>query len=306
MKLQNKDNNLLIFVLLILAIVAFLFYLGDYKLNQIQKKEAEKFLQLQDAFANTPILAKAFTVYDITDQKEIYSKNGDERLPLASLTKTMTTLVALKENPREQLISISPLALNQEGNYGFSLGEKFNLVDLVKLTLIGSINDGAFALAESTGNYLSKMNERAKRYGLKNTLFLNPTGLDLSDGKSGLPAQAGAYGTAKEANQMAIYANLLYPEIFQATVLPEIKIKSNLGKIYTVKNTDLVLDKIPNLLFSKTGLTDIAGGNLSVIFANKAKHKIAITLLGSTQEGRFTDMEKLVNLSYDIGYADSN
>lgn len=306
MKLTNRDNNLLIFCLLIIAIVAFLFYLGNYKFEKKEKENAQKFLELQNSFINAPIEAKAFIVYDTTQNKEIYNKNGDAVLPLASLAKTMTAIISLKENSLDQKISISANALNQEGNYGFSIGEEFNIIDLVKLTLIGSINDSAQALAESVKNYLNKMNLEAKKHNLSNTLFLNTTGLDINKEKTNLSKAAGAYGTAKEINQLAIYATIRYPLIFKATALPEIKIKSNLGKIYTIKNTNEIIEKIPNVLFSKTGYTEIAGGNLSIIFLNNANHKIAITLLGSTKEGRFTDMEQLVNLSYNIGYATSN
>jgi D-alanyl-D-alanine carboxypeptidase len=54
---------------------------------------------------------------------------------------------------------------------------------------------------------------------------------------------------------------------------------------------------MPNILFSKTGYTVLAGGNLTIIFKDKMKHDIAITVLGSTISGRFSDMEKLVNIS---------
>ncbi|MEK7104417.1 MAG: hypothetical protein AAB868_00065, partial [Patescibacteria group bacterium] len=59
---------------------------------------------------------------------------------------------------------------------------------------------------------------------------------------------------------------------------------------------------IPNILFSKTGLTPLAGGNLTVIYKNKYGHNIAITILGSTSEGRFSDIERIVNMLNDLNY----
>ena len=94
---------------------------------------------------------------------------------------------------------------------------------------------------------------------------------------------------------MASYAIKSRPEIFRATSWPEISLKSESGVVHSIKNTDVVVENIPNLLFSKTGNTILAGGNLSVVFKNKDGHEIAITVLGSSAAGRFTDMEKLVN-----------
>jgi D-alanyl-D-alanine carboxypeptidase len=57
------------------------------------------------------------------------------------------------------------------------------------------------------------------------------------------------------------------------------------------------LNKIPSLIASKTGFTDLAGGNLAVIFDAGFEYPIIVVVLGSSQTGRFTDVEKLVNLS---------
>ena len=59
-------------------------------------------------------------------------------------------------------------------------------------------------------------------------------------------------------------------------------------------------------IFSKTGNTTLAGGNLTIIFKNKIGHNMAITLLGSTEEGRFSDMEKLVEIAYNLDYGTAN
>jgi D-alanyl-D-alanine carboxypeptidase len=81
------------------------------------------------------------------------------------------------------------------------------------------------------------------------------------------------------------------------TTLPEITFKSETKYIHKIKNTNIIIEKIPNLFFSKTGFTTLAGGNLTVVFENKAGHILAITLLGSTKEGRFSDMGKLVEIA---------
>ena len=101
---------------------------------------------------------------------------------------------------------------------------------------------------------------------------------------------------------MTMYALKAYPEIFKASVLPEINVKSESGFDHNIKNTNNIIDKIPNLLFSKTGFTPLAGGNLTIIYKNKYEHNIAITVLGSTSEGRFSDIEKIIDTLYNLDY----
>jgi D-alanyl-D-alanine carboxypeptidase len=143
------------------------------------------------------------------------------------------------------------------------------------------------------------MNSKARRLGLLSATFYNSTGLDIDEHK------AGAYATAEDVNQMNIYALKAYPEIFSATTFSDITLTSESGFLHNVKNTDVSLDKIPNVIFSKTGFTAIAGGNLAIIFKDKMNHDIAITLLGSTFSGRFTDMEKIVSV-LELSYGTSN
>jgi D-alanyl-D-alanine carboxypeptidase len=65
-------------------------------------------------------------------------------------------------------------------------------------------------------------------------------------------------------------------------------------KRYSAENTNVVIDKIPNLIASKTGYTDLAGGNLVIAFDAGLNHPIIISVLGSTEKGRFSDVLQLV------------
>jgi len=294
---MNKNNKILLFVLIIVALEAILFSIENYKINIVFKNEGQKITEIQNTLSAVPVLAKAVSVYDIDSNVEIYSKNKNEILPLASLVKTMTVLVALDDYRINSTVTIKPNALEQLGDYGLLAYEKWNVKDLAKFTLVGSVNDGAYALVGNDENFLEKMNSKARRIGMDNFSFFNFTGLDIDEQK------AGAYSSALDANIMAIYALEAYPEVFSATVLPEINLKSEVGRIHNVKNTNIILDKIPGLLFSKTGFTNLAGGNLTIIFKDRDDHKIAITVLGSTMDGRFSDMEKLVSVLYNQNYA---
>ena len=289
---QNK--RLLFFILIIIAAEAILFCFFNYKKNQQfikQVQEEEKRQQLViNKYANIPLQAKAFDIYDITDQKEIYGKSQYKRLPIASVVKTLTVLVVLDNKQLEDQIEITKNDLLKEGDNGLLLNEKWKVSDLIKFTLIQSSNDGASALSRDDDKFLEKMNAKAETIGMANFAFRNTTGLDIND------ASSGAYASAKDINLMNAYALKNFPEIFSETANSELKIKSDTGITHNVKNTNIITDKIPNLLFSKTGFTKLAGGNLSIILKNNEGHEIAVTILGSTMDGRFSDMEKLINV----------
>ncbi|MFA6273707.1 MAG: serine hydrolase [Candidatus Paceibacterota bacterium] len=289
---MNREINkkLLLFVLIIFALEGIFFFIGDFKYNQAIRSEEKKLEILKNTLANVPVLAKAFSVYDITEQKEIYNKNGDLQLPLASLAKTMTALIVFKNYKLDDEINISQISIEQEGDNGLFVNEKWKVADLIKFTLVASSNDGAVALSQDDENFIEKMNDQAQKIGMNSTVFLNATGLDFDEELSGV------YSSARDANIMAIYALQNYPEVFNITTLAEVNLKSESGFEHNIKNTNIIVDKIPNILFSKTGLTSLAGGNLTIIFVNKEGHEIAITVLGSTIDGRFSDMEKLVNV----------
>jgi D-alanyl-D-alanine carboxypeptidase len=253
-------------------------------------------VKVQNALADVPLQAKAIFVYDETLNRKIYGRNDEVGLPMASLAKIMAVVIALNNHSADDTVSISPEAIKQDTDYGFFVNEKFNIKDLAEFTLIGSANDGAYALTENIDNFLEKMNDKAKKIGMENTSFLNSTGLDVDE------KTAGAQASAQDVNVLAIFALQAYPEVFSSSVMPEINIKSLSGFDHNIKNTNTILDKIPDILFSKTGLTPLAGGNLTIIYQNKYGHNIAITVLGSTVDGRFSDMEKIVDTLYNMDY----
>jgi len=292
--MKRAYNYFLILIVFFLALGAVFFFIENFKSNELYKKQEEQKLKIENMFASAQLQAKAFSIYDITDQKEIYGKNQYERLPIASLAKVMTVLVAFDNYLPEDEIEIYADALNETGDNGLLLNEKWKVEDLAKFSLILSSNDGAKALTQNDELFLEKMNKKAEEIGMNNTVFFNATGLDLNEKTSG------AYASAKDVNIMNMKALENYPKIFLDTTFLEMKIKSISGIEHNIKNTNIITDKIPNLFLSKTGFTQLAGGNLSIIFRNKEDHEIAITLLGSTMDGRFSDMEKLVEISYSM------
>lgn len=288
---EQIRSNLLVFILLILTLVAILFSIGNFKLSEGERTKREQVEKIKITLDNISLFAKAVSAYNLSQNKKIYGRNDKVMMPIASLAKIMTVVLALNNHNEGEVRSITLDAIREVGDFGLLANEKWKIEDLAILTLLVSANDGAYTLA-SSADFLENMNSKARKIGAENTLFVNFTGLDIDLNT------AGALASAEDVNVMAMYAIRAYPEIFYATRTPEINLTSESGFVHNIKNTNVIINKIPNLLFSKTGFTEVAGGNLTVIFKNSRGEKIAVTVLGSTFEGRFTDMEKLVNVLY--------
>ena len=240
------------------------------------------------------IAARAGFVFDVKTNDVLFVKNAEEILPLASLTKIMTTLVAMKGMSATSTVPIRKSSISQAGDNGLLQGERWQLADLLKFTLIESSNDGAHAVAaafESSapkGDFVEQMNISAKQLGFSNMLFYNETGLDINSKLNG------GYGSAKDTARLFSYAVQNFPEIFKPTSLGQKTFITNDGLSHTAYNTDSALPEIPEAIASKTGYTLLAGGNLALEFRAKNGDPIVAVVLGSSQEGRFSDIMTLV------------
>ena len=291
---QEKNNNLKYFFFSVATIAVF-FLIGYFVFTKIGAREkdavvAEKRAVEEDLSGFNSLLldAKAVFVWDIVEKKAIYSKNEEAQMPLASLSKIMTVLIAseyLKNNSAE---------FTNKKETG-----KWSLKNLIDFTLVTSSNDGASLLAsaieafdknfENEDIFTDKMNKKAKELGLKQTYFINETGLDIDEQE-----QSGSYGSARDIAMLLNYTIKNNPEIMEATSYDNIKLQTVDGKMHMVKNTNEAINKIPWILASKTGYTKLAGGNLVVAFDVGPARPIIISVMGSTKDGRFEDMEKLV------------
>ena len=169
---MKKFNKILA---LILALI-----LGFVISNEVKKYLKEKH--------DSKYVAKAVYLYNLTDDKEVLSKNKNQRLPMASLTKIMTVRVAL--NHIEDLSALAPVDL--EAYYravdmnasmaGFFGGEATTFRDLLYATMIKSAGEAADSLAinvaGSMDNFVALMNKEAEDLGLTNTSYANADGMD--------------------------------------------------------------------------------------------------------------------------------
>ncbi len=245
-----------------------------------------------ESFININLEAQSAYVFDLSSEQIIYSKNADQPLPLASLTKLMTALLAY-ELPSPGVITVRARDLKTEGESGLVVGEKWYLKNLIDFMLVKSSNDAAVSISSAVGSFTGsdfvvQMNKRAGELGLSTTRFSNSTGLDES------PNVAGAYGSARDVSTLMGYIYKRYPNLLEATRYDKITLLS-LDRPHLVHNSNISASYTPLIVASKTGFTDLAGGNLAVIFEAGPTHPFIVVVLGSTYEGRFKDVDKLVS-----------
>ncbi|MBX4211022.1 hypothetical protein KW783_03580 [Candidatus Parcubacteria bacterium] len=259
--------------------------------------------KIDNPFDHLAIEAKGVYVWDTTTQKALYSKDSDSAYPLASVTKLMTALTARTLIPDYTVIKINRDFLLADGDSGLRTDESWKLKDLLDLSLTSSSNDGALAISSVAGSiygqtdsleigrndFIAEMNRISRQIGLVNSHFENETGLDISSSTSG------AYGSAHDIARLLEYEIKKYPDLLEATRYSTLTVTSLDHIVHIVLNTNPKILDIPGILASKTGYTDLAGGNVAVAFTAGLNHPIIVVLLGSTYDGRFTDLTALVN-----------
>lgn len=255
-------------------------------------------------FDNISLVARAAYVFDLRTNTVLFEKNENEKLPLASVTKLMTALVARESMSGSVVLTLTKGDLAAEGDSGLRSGEKWRLGDLLRATLIISSNDGAHAIAGFVGagghpenypdmglarvNFIQMMNAKAVELKLDQMKFFNESGLDVDT------TQSGGYGSAKNVAELIAELWTKYPDTVEITARKEVNIYSQDKIAHYLPNTNEIVGKIPGLIASKTGFTDLAGGNLAVIFDRGIGDPVVIVVLGSGYKERFSDVQKLV------------
>jgi D-alanyl-D-alanine carboxypeptidase (penicillin-binding protein 5/6) len=210
-------------------------------------------------------------------------------VPIASITKLMTVIVALEHHRLNDVVSVDPraAAVGQE-SIDLTPWESITVGDLVKGALIQSANDAADALALATApsfsDFAELMNAKALELGLTNSRFVRPDGLDAD----------GAYSSARDVTHLA-EAAMEIP--FVRRTVDEMTDTIEGGRILHTWND--LLDLIPGVVGVKTGLPDAAGWS-QVAAVNGAGTTIYATILGSpTRSRRNSDLETLI--AYGLG-----
>ncbi len=244
----------------------------------------------ENVIDNNDITAKSALVYDLTSNKSIYEKSASDRLPMASLTKIMTAIIALENKKTDDKYRVTKADLVGEDSMGLSEGEIVSFEELLYGLMLPSGNDASEVLANNhpTGRdgFINDMNKKAKSLGLNDTNFVNPSGLQ-GDGDQ--------YTTTYDLLVITRYALETFPEFAKAVSTPEYSIsETDSHKAYNLYNETNLLTTYEGVKGVKTGFTPEAGLCL-VTYLDYKGHKIIGILLNS--ENRRGEMKILLDYS---------
>ncbi|VHV37479.1 serine-type D-Ala-D-Ala carboxypeptidase [Clostridioides difficile] len=249
-----------------------------------------------DKYSKTSILI------DQETGRVLYSKEPDMKVPLASLSKMMTFLLAIeaienKEVKETDKVKIDKSIASVKGSsYKLKDGEEVPLIELMRGLMIVSGNDAAIAIAKhickTKEAFVDRMNKKAKEIGMSNTHFLNPNGLpiyDLSNPKK--PAKENI-STAKDIAILGKYMFDHYEK--QVTAITDMETYTNSDRSFEKSNTNALLRIIPEVDGIKTGYTGNAGYCLSFSMVvnkndkNEKKRRVIGVVLGTNHKNKRT------------------
>ncbi|MDY4604053.1 D-alanyl-D-alanine carboxypeptidase family protein [Clostridium tertium] len=262
----------------------------------------------QETNIQTPeIIGEAAVTMDINTGEIIYSKNADLKLSPASTTKLMTALLFAENKSKSDTLTFSDTVVKVTetslNNYkAINPGDKISAEDTMKAVMIFSANDTAYLMAESVGgtvdNFITMMNDKAAELGLKNTHFVNPSGLEIDplNPSNTEINQTTAYDLAQIG--IAAFKN----DWVRETMAPksgEISVSLS-GTPIIIESRNKLLGKNGNI-GGKTGTEEQAGHCFVGFYERDGRDLVTVVLkseYGATGLNVFEDTEKLANYSY--------
>lgn len=243
--------------------------------------------------------AKSAIMIEATTGEILYQKNANERLAPASMTKIMS-LILIMENIEKgnlkwnDIVVVSKNAASMGGSQIFlEANEMMTVEDLVKGICIASGNDATVALAEKIAGtetaFVKLMNEKTKSLGLKNTNFVNATGLDAE----------GHYSTA---NDMAVMARELvkHEKILEFSSIYEDYLRKNTSKSFWLVNTNKLVKFYSYIDGLKTGFTNNAGYCLTATGKKKDMRLISVVMGEASTDKRSTDTLAMLDYGFNM------
>ena len=239
------------------------------------------------------IAAKSYILVDLSSGQTLQQRGADERMEPASLTKLMTaylTFAALRQGviTNNHALPVSERAWRAEGSRMFIQPNTPVIVDdLIRGMIVQSGNDACITLAEgiagSEEEFVRRMNLEAQRMGMKNTHFMNSTGLPHPQ----------HYTTARDLSLLARAIIRDYPEYYPLYSLKEYKYNN-----ITQANRNRLLWQDPTVDGMKTGHTESAGFCL-IASAKRESRRLLSVVLGTTSESmRASESQKLLNYGF--------
>lgn len=237
---------------------------------------------------------KAALLMEASTGKVLYKSNENEHLPIASVTKIMSTLLVAEAIDKgkiteNDMVTVSAYAASMGGSQVYlEPGEQMSVDELLKCLVVVSANDAAVALAEhiygSADSFIEAMNTRAAELGMVNTCFVNTTGLD--DG-----GYSSAYDVALMTREL-----LAHPLIFKYTTIWMDTIR---GGAFGLSNTNRLVRFYKGANGMKTGFTTEAMYCVSATAERDGMQLIAVVLGSPTSDKRFGAAKQML----DFGFA---
>ena len=229
--------------------------------------------------------AASAILVDADSGRVLYEQNADAKMLIASTTKILTALVAIREGDLSQVVTVKREATLTEGSSMYlKEGEQLTLETLLYGLLLCSGNDAAVAIADAVGGsqagFVKLMNETARELGMEHSSFANPNGLDDED----------HYSTARDMAKLACAA------VNNETLMRIASTRSVTIAGRTMTNHNKLLSMAEGCIGLKTGYTRAAGRTLVSCAERNGQRLVAVTL----QDGNdWADHQAL----YDYGFS---
>lgn len=242
------------------------------------------------------LTAKSVVLMEMSSGEILLSKNPDEKLPPASITKIMTMLLVMEalDSGKIKLDDIVTTSKNASSKGGSQIwlkeGEQMTVNEMLKATAIGSANDACTALGEHVAGgeteFVAMMNQRAKELGMNNTNFENPSGLD--------DTTENHYSTARDVAIMSCEL-MKHEKIKEYTTVWMDTLRN--GETELV-NTNRLVRFYEGTTGVKTGTTSKAGYCVSASAKRDGMELVAVVLGSDNSTERFEDAKKLLNWGF--------
>jgi len=243
--------------------------------------------------------AEAAILVDAATGQVLFAKNEDKQLQPASITKIMTMLLAMEavRDGRASLQDKVVASANAEKIGGSQVflrsGETFTLEKMLEAVAIASANDAAYAIAEhlagTEANFVAAMNRRARELGMKQTQFINSTGL---------PPDPGQEPDLSSAADIVIMSRELinYPEVLKWCSTWQKPFRDE--PEFILYNTNHLIKHYPGMDGLKTGHTDAAGWCLAATAKRGPIRLLSVVLNAPSVELRWSETAKLLDYGY--------
>ena len=241
------------------------------------------------------LTSHAALLMEKTTGQILYAQNEHDALPPASVTKIMTVLLTMEaiDSGRialDDMVTVSAYAAGMGGSQVFlAEGEQMSVDDLLKAVCVSSGNDAAVALAEHVAGvtelFVEQMNNCARELGMKDTHFVNCTGLT-------------AEGHVTSAHDIALMSRELllhHPEVRSYTTIWMDTLRNG---TFGLSNTNKLIRFYDGATGLKTGFTQEAGYCISATAERDGMELIAVIMKGNTSDSRNADAKTLLNYGF--------